>query len=743
MSSSSRGRAPSPIKAVSMLLALVMLSGFGGVLAAGFAMPLVGATSAVTNAGAQLFNELPTDFNALEPSEVSVILAADGTEIAQFYAENRIVVPLDQISVNMQNAIVAVEDRRFYQHKGVDPTGMVRALVSNASGGSQGASTLTQQYVRNVLVEAGVQSDDPAQIAAATERSTARKLREIKYALTLEQTYTKQQILEGYLNIAAFGPSTYGVEASAQHYFSHSAAELTVAEAALLAGMTNAPGAYDPIAFPEAAKDRMDWVLLKMYEEEFITQEQYDEAVTTQIEDMLHVTNTVGGCAAAGSAAYFCEYVVGEIENSPLFGETEAERRQLLLRGGLTITTTLDPAKQAAADAAIQEYVPTGDPSNVKAALVSVQPGTGRILAIAQNTNYGDATEDNPTATQISLGVDALHGGLENEDGTSGFQPGSTFKTFVLAQWYQEGRSGYTPMNTTPTRFPAATWKISCAPENADDWNVGNANAFEGGTNNVIRSTQLSINVGYARMTAAMDICSITDLAAKMGVTTNAGEPLAPKPSIALGSQEVTPLQMANAYATFAAHGVYCKPIAIDAITDSDGNALSVPSAECTQVMEAEAADQTALTLTYVMRSPGTGMTAALAGGRPSAGKTGTTELMDNAWFAGFTPSLSAAVWLGHSESYSPMNNQVIGGRWYSTMYGSDAPAPLWKMYMDGALAGTPHEHFPQVSLGVQPTPTPARTPKPTPASHEEDGEAGTSTTEQSAQPPTTTVSGG
>ncbi|MCL3778464.1 penicillin-binding protein [Actinomyces sp. 186855] len=733
-----------------MLLAFVLLSGVGGVLTAGFALPFVGATSAVTHAGAQLFDELPTDFNILEPSEVSVIRAADGTEIAQFYAENRIVVPLDQISVNMQNAIVAVEDQRFYQHKGVDPTGMVRALVSNAAGGSQGASTLTQQYVRNVLVEAGLQTGDPAAIAAATERSTARKLREIKYALTLEQTYTKQQILEGYLNIAAFGPSTYGVEASSRHFFSHSAAELTVAEAALLAGLTNAPGAYDPIAFPEEAKGRMDWVLLKMYEEEFITQEQYDEAVATQIEDMLNVTNAVGGCGAAGAAAYFCEYVVGEIESSELFGATEAERRQLLLRGGLTITTTLDLGKQAAADAAVQEYVPTGDPSNVKASLVSVEPGTGRILAISQNTNYGDATEEDPTATQISLGVDARHGGLENRDGTSGFQPGSTFKTFVLAQWYQEGRSGYTTFNTSPTRFPASTWNISCAPEHAADWNVDNANPFEGGTNNVIRSTQLSINVGYARMTAAMDICSVTDLAAKMGVTTNAGEPLAAQPSIALGSQEVTSLQMANAYATFAAHGVYCKPIAIDSITDSDGTSLAVPSSECTQVMEAEAADQTALTLTYVMRSPGTGDTAALAGGRPSAGKTGTTELMDNAWFVGFTPSLSAAVWLGHSEGYSAMNNQYIGGRWYSTMYGSDAPAPLWKMYMDAALADTPHEYFTQVSLGVQPMPTARPTPTPTPEAEEDEQEeseesnaSNASSTGQSGEAPATALSGG
>lgn len=706
--SSARGRSLAPPQVVSMLVVFLALSGVGGVLSAGFATPFVGVTAALTKASAELFEELPSDFNVQQPSQISTLYASDGQEITQFYAENRIVVPLSQISVNMQNAIVAVEDQRFYQHQGVDPTGMVRALVSNNAGGSrQGASTLTQQYVRNTLIETGLRNDDHKIIRDATESTVARKLREMKFALSLEQKYSKQQILEGYLNIAAFGPSTYGVEASARHYFSHSAAELSIAEAALMAGITNAPAAYDPITYPEEAKDRMDWVLEKMYEEEFITTEEYEEAKNTQIADLLSVTETVGGCAAAGSAAYFCEYVVSEIENSELYGATEAERRQRLMRGGLEITTTIDLALQGAADGAVQEYVPTGDPSNVKAALVSIEPGTGRIVAMSQNTNYGNAYEGDPTATQISFSADASHGGMVNSDGTSGFQPGSTFKAFVLAQWYAEGRSGYTTMNTDPATFPASTWRISCDPSKADTWRVGNANSAEGGTHNVIQNTAMSINVGFAHMTAAMDICSITSLAASLGVTNNDGEALTPSPSIALGSQEVTPVQMANAYATFAAHGVYCRPIAIDRIVDGEGNDMPVPSADCTQAMDATAADQTALTLTNVMTSQGTGRSAIL-NGRPSAGKTGTTERMDNAWFVGFTPELSAAVWLGHSDGYYPMDNQVVGGRYYYTMYGSDAPAPLWKTYMDAALAGQPASSFPQVSLGAQPKTPPS-----------------------------------
>lgn len=686
-----------------MLLVFALLSVAGGILTAGLAMPAVGAASALTNASQQMFDELPSDFNVLAPSQVSVIRAADGTEIAQFYAENRIVVPLDKISPNMQNAIVAVEDQRFYQHKGIDPTGIVRAFLSNASGGSQGASTLTQQYVRNVLIEAGLQKDDPDAIRQATEKSAARKIREIKYALTLEKKYSKQQILEGYLNIAAFGPSTYGVEASAQHFFSHSAADLTVAEAALLAGLTNAPGAYDPVAFPDKAKDRMDWVLQKMYEEEFITEDQYNEAVATRIADMLHVTDTVGGCGTAGSAAYFCEYVTSEIENSELYGATEAERNQLLLRGGLTITTTLDMAKQNATDQAIAQWAPINDSGNVKTAVVSVEPGTGRILAMAQNTNYGTASDSDPTATQVSYSADASHGGLTHKDGTSGFQPGSTFKPFILAQWYKEGRSAYQTFNTNPTTLPASSWNISCAPELRDNYPVKNVSSSENGTYNVLDATRLSINVAYARMAQQMDICAITGTAQQLGVTKNDGSQLDPRPSITLGANAVTPLQMANAYATFAAHGTYCKPIAIDKIVDSSGQELDVPSADCNQVLDTKVADQVTKTLQTVVTARGTGNRAVLAGGREAAGKTGTTDDMQYVWFVGYTPSMSAAVWVGHSDGYYPIEHVRIGGRYYASMHGGDLPAPIWKSYTDAALAGTPNESFPDVSLGTPP----------------------------------------
>lgn len=700
-SASSRVSLSSPRELLAALLSFFMLAVGGGVFAAGFALPFVGAASVLTDASVQLFDELPSDFNVLQPSQISYLKGSDGQTIAQFYAENRIVVPLAKISKNARNAIVAVEDKRFYKHKGVDLSGMLRAVVTNAAGGStQGASTLTQQYVKNVLIEAGLQASDPEAVEAARAATPARKLREAKYSLTLEKRYTKAQILEGYLNIAAFGPSTYGIEAASRHYFSHSADTLSVGEAALLAGMTNWPTRYDPITNPDAAKTRRDWVLQKMLEEKFITQEQYKEATSQSIDSMLKVTNAVGGCGSGSSgvtksAAYFCEYVVREILTNDAYGKDEATRRQLLLRGGLQITTTLDMAKQQAAYDTMANWLPTGDESNVKGALVSIEPGTGKIITMVQNTNYGEPSNDDPTATKLSYAADSKHGGSN----TGGFQPGSSFKPIVLAQWYQRGMSGYTVLGGASHVFTTGDFHASCDPGFAiENWNVDNANASENVNHTVINATALSVNVSYVYMLSRMDLCAVTAMAKDLGITTVDGGEIDHNPSMVLGTMNVAPITMANVYATFAAHGTYCPPTAITKVTKDDGTEIKVPSTACRQVMDPTHADQVALTLTYVMKGNGTGAAAAL--NRPSAGKTGTTEKMDNAWFVGFVPQLSTAVWVGHSEGNFHMDGQVIGGRYYSTMYGSDLPAPLWRDYMNSALSGTEVQQFNQVSLG-------------------------------------------
>jgi len=670
-----------------MLVVFLTLSGVGGVLSAGFATPFVGVTAALTKASAELFEELPSDFNVQQPSQISTLLAADGSEIAQFYAENRIVVPLSEISVNMQNAIVAVEDQRFYQHQGVDPTGMVRALVSNNSGGSrQGASTLTQQYVRNTLIETGLKNDDHKIIKDATESTVARKLREMKFALSLEQKYSKQQILEGYLNIAAFSPSTYGVEASSLHYFNKHAKDLTVAEAALLAGTTNAPSAYDPESQPELAKNRRDWVLSKMLEEKFITQEQYDEAVSSEIQ--LDVQEAPAGCGAAGNYAYFCTYVVNEILGSENFGPDVASRRQLLTRGGLKITTTLDRARQDAADGIIQANTPIGDSDGANSTIVSVEPGTGRIQALAQNTNYEDS--------QLVFAADAKHGGVELPDGNVGFQPGSTFKALILAEWLKTGHTaGQTVNASAPRTYPPNTFNIPCAPElAAGSWTVNNVAGTNAGNMSVRDATKQSINVGFTEMLRQLDVCDVTQFAASIGVSKADGSQLDPDPSLALGAKPVPPLSMANAYATFASGGKYCKPVAIDSILDASGTSMAVPSADCTQAMDQNVADQTAITLQATSEPNGTAKDAGI--GRAIAGKTGTTDEAENAWFVGFTPQLSTAVWIGDAkESNKSLAGRTIGGKYFERMYGSDLAVPMWRDYMSQALANEPAVQIP------------------------------------------------
>ena len=670
-----------------MLVVFLTLSGVGGVLSAGFATPFVGVTAALTKASAELFEELPSDFNVQQPSQISTLLAADGSEIAQFYAENRIVVPLSEISVNMQNAIVAVEDQRFYQHQGVDPTGMVRALVSNNSGGSrQGASTLTQQYVRNTLIETGLKNDDHKIIKDATESTVARKLREMKFALSLEQKYSKQQILEGYLNIAAFSPSTYGVEASSLHYFNKHAKDLTVAEAALLAGTTNAPSAYDPESQPELAKNRRDWVLSKMLEEKFITQEQYDEAVSSEIQ--LDVQEAPAGCGAAGNYAYFCTYVVNEILGSENFGPDVASRRQLLTRGGLKITTTLDRARQNAADGIIQANTPIGDSDGANSTIVSVEPGTGRIQALAQNTNYEDS--------QLVFAADAKHGGVELPDGNVGFQPGSTFKALILAEWLKTGHTaGQTVNASAPRTYAPNTFNIPCAPElAAGSWTVNNVAGTNAGNMSVRDATKQSINVGFTEMLRQLDVCDVTQFAASIGVSKADGSQLDPDPSLALGAKPVPPLSMANAYATFASGGKYCKPVAIDSILDASGTSMAVPSADCTQAMDQNVADQTAITLQATSEPGGTAKDAGF--GRAIAGKTGTTDEAENAWFVGFTPQLSTAVWIGDAkESNRSLAGRTIGGVPFPRMYGSDLAVPMWRDYMSQALANEPAVQIP------------------------------------------------
>ena len=677
-----------------MLLAFLLVAGLGGVLTAGLVMPAVGAAGAVSQSTTELFDDLPSELAIPEPSQSSQILAADGSVMASIYADNRIVVPLEAISPNVRDAVVAIEDRRFYDHRGVDPEGMLRALVNNLAGGPlEGASTLTQQYVKNVLIEAGRISGDEAAIDAATETTLGRKLEEARLAIGLEQKVSKEDILEGYLNIAQFGPSQYGVETASKYYFSKSAKDLTVAESAMLAGITQSPARHDPVRNPEGAKVRRDQVLKRMLEQKYISQAEYDEAVAIPIEEMLNVSRTPNGCAAAGISAYFCEYVVDELLQSEEWGKDLADRQQALYRGGLVIHTTIDPAKQQAAYDSVTASVPVNDPSTIKMALSSVEPGTGKIQAMVQNTNWGNPTAEDPGATKVNLNAGLSHGGGR------GFQSGSSFKVFTLVEWLETGHTLNDQVVANRRSYPRESWNISCGKyeDNYEPKNLESSNV--GGRISVLEATRQSVNLPFVEMANQMDMCNVVDTAAAMGIRTGSGDPLTPNPAAVLGSNTVTPLSQAVAFATLAARGKMCEPLAITKITDREGTEIAAPQPTCTQAIEQNVADGAtgALQTVVTPQRGSTGINAVLPDGRPAAGKTGTANDDSAAWFVGYTPQLAAAVWMGYQEGTKSMFDSTINGQFYDLVYGGRIPAPTWRNYVTAALNGVPHQPFPPV----------------------------------------------
>lgn len=705
--SHSHSRAVRPAQLLALLLAFLSVSSLMGVVTAGMLVPVAGPTALAAKSVPSVFNELPGDLQTVAPAEESQLLDSSGGVIAHFYDKQRIVVPSANIADVMKKAIVAIEDKRFYEHNGVDATGIARALVTNlGDSGRQGASTITQQYVRNSLAERGYLEGDADQVSAATEQTTERKLREIKYALALEKTQSKDEILTGYLNIAPFGPITYGVEAASQRYFSKSASELNYLEAALLAGLVQSPVQYDPLTHPEAAQERRDTVLATMLDQGVITQEEYDEGIATSVDSMLHPTVSSEGCSGAESSkAYFCDYVLSQFLEDPTFGATRIERERLLKTQGITIRTTLDPAKQDAAYAALTNAIPVGDASGLNDALVSLDPRTGKVLAMAQNTTYG--IESGQTMANYSA------------DGN--LQVGSTFKVFVLLQWFKEGHSAYETVGSANTFYPNGSFKCDGRPITTEGYQVNDL-AGKTGTMNVVRATGQSVNQAFVNMASRVDFCSIFETAYDMGITED-GEVPAPFPANILGSVSSSPLHMASVFATIANSGQQCKPQSIESVTDRNENVLKEFAADCKEVISPELANKTAALLTA---SAGQYYTSTRLGdGRPFAAKSGTTDGHANTWLTGFTPSLATSVWVGHGDNSSQeVSGVVINGVYHSEIFGETYVGQnIWAPYMTQALAGTPVEAVSNANIGAStpqrgttPTPAPSQSPTPSPS---------------------------
>ena len=695
--SHSHSRAVRPTQLFALLLAFLSVSALMGVVGAGMLVPIAGPTALVAKSAPSVFNELPGDLQTVAPAEESQILDSSGAVIAHFYDKQRIVVPSANISDVMKKAIIAIEDKRFYEHNGVDATGIARAFVTNlGDSGRQGASTITQQYVRNSLAERGYLEGDADQVSAATEQTTERKLREIKYALALEKTQSKDELLTGYLNIAPFGPITYGVEAASQRYFSKSASELNYLESALLAGLVQSPVQYDPLVHPDAAKERRNTVLAAMLEQNVITQEEYDKGIDTTIDSMLHPTVSSEGCSGAESSkAYFCDYVLAQFLEDPTFGETRTERERMLKTQGITIRTTMDPTMQNAAFSSLTHTIPVGDASGLNDALVSLDPRSGRVLAMAQNTTYG--IESGETMSNYSA------------DGN--FQVGSTFKVFTLLEWFKEGHSAYETVGSNNTFYGNGSFKCGGRAIYTDGYQVNDL-AGKTGTMNVVRATGQSVNQAFVNMASRVDFCAIFDTAYNMGITED-GEVPSPFPANILGSVSSSPLQMASVFGAIANSGQQCTPQSIESVTDRDENVLKEFSADCKEVISADVANKTAALLTA---SAGQYYTSTRLGdGRPFAAKSGTTDGHANTWLTGFTPSVVTSAWVGHgANSSQEVGSVTINGKYYGEIYGETFVGQnIWAPYMTQILAGTPVENVSSANIGSSTSrsnPTPAPT---------------------------------
>lgn len=678
------GHRPGPIGMLARLGGIVVAAIVGGLLLALMAVPFIGGAGVLTRDVIKNFESLPDALSVPPLPQRSIILASDGSILATLYYQNRVEVPLESISPYMRQAIIAIEDSRFLDHNGVDARGVLRSLATNVESGGieQGSSTLTMQYVKNVLVNAATTAEE---LDAARGDSAARKLREVRYALGLEKIFTKGEILERYLNIAYFGAGAYGVEAAARRYFSKPAADLDLVEAATLAGIVQQPTGYDPLRNPDLSMTRRNVVLKRMADLGYISQGEADRAALTSMKQVLRPSVTTNGCTSS-YAPFFCDYVVQTIRQDPAFGATPEEREAFLRRGGYTIRTTLDPKAQNGAMEVLEEYIPSKDPSKRATAISMVEPGTGHVLVMAQNREWGTKGRGKTT---YNYNVERDMGG------TIGMQAGSTFKVFALAAALEEGISpfeyisSYSPKTftefrncTTGKKFPPVTVR----------------NSTTSGTLDMARATAYSTNTYFMTIEERTGICKVADLAESMGVRLGNGEPLLRVPTLAIGTLEVTPLAMANAYATFAAHGIYCKPVVILDIRDREGTPLPAPDGDCTRVMKRDVADTVTVMLNGVVNGSIGGRTGAdmALEERQVAGKTGTTNDSAAVWFAGYTPQLAAAVWVGDPRGgYAhPMKQVTINGRYYDQVFGGTLPGPIWRDSMEVALKGVEPEDF-------------------------------------------------
>ena len=665
---------------VSHLGVIVAVSAVLGVLVAGLVIPFVGAVGYGAKATERSMQNLPAELEATPLAQRTRVLGRDGELIATFYDENRVNVPLRRVSPVMRRAIIAIEDYRFYEHGALDLKGTLRAFVNNqTSGGStQGGSSITQQMAKMTQL---TQATTAEERKAATENTYQRKIQELRHAIAFEQNYSKDWILERYLNLAYFGDGAYGVQAAARHYFSVNASQLDTNQAATLAGLVKNPVGFDPTTYRDRAIARRNVVLNRMAELDLLEPKVAARLAARPLD--LRVSSSRNGCLGT-KAPFFCDYLRRYLMADKSLGKTAADRAQLINGGGLTIKTTVDLDYQRAADIATQASVRPRD--QAIGALAMVKPRSGDVLAISQSRPMG--RERKLGETFLNYVVDSKYGD------SNGFQAGSTFKVFVLAAALEQGLPTSTRFNAPEqVHIPQnefmdcdGPYPVSALWEPSNSTSSGNFDMYKG--------TQLSVNTYFAQLERRTGLCEPYALAKAMGVDLT-DPPHERVPSFVLGIADVSPLEMASAYATFAARGKHCDNRPVTQILNSEGKVFKNYKKDCQQVMQESTADTVNDILRGVIEPGGFGQ--ALALNKPAAGKTGTINSNMAVWFNGYTPAIATASMIAGANQqghWVTLNGQTVGGRYVSSAAGSTLAGPMWALAMRAIQDDLPSNDF-------------------------------------------------
>jgi membrane peptidoglycan carboxypeptidase len=674
---------------VHQIAVIIGVSVLSGVLIAGLVLPWVGLIDKGAQSSAAAIKNFPLPLKFSPLSERTEVLSANGTHLASFYDENRKYVPLSKVSYTMRQAIVSIEDSRFYQHGAIDIQGTGRALLVNFFSGGviQGGSTITQQLVKLTRLE---NANTARAREAATADTKARKLEELRYAIWVENHLTKNQILEHYLNTAYFGDGAYGIQSAAHHYFSTTAAKLNLTQSALLAGLVKSPTGYDPTNYRVAALNRRNTVLDRMLALHVITTKRAHHAKQTSLG--LNLSYIPNGCIST-KAPWFCDYLLNYLLQDPDLGQTVEDRKHLLYGGGLTIKTTLSLRFQKAADRAVSSHVNPKD--HAIGAVALVQPGSGYVRALAQSRPMGSHSRKGQSS--INYTIPKQYGDA------NGFQAGSNFKPFVLSAAIQQ----QIPLNTTINSPQQLTLQQSTydncpgATPYVGSWTVHNSTGT--GRFNLYTGTQQSVNTFYVQLERMTGVCQPWRLALRMGV--NLTDPQVNRvPSFTLGTVDVSPLEMAEAYATFAARGMHCVATPILQIKDRNGKVIPTAGPQCNRVLRPAQADAVNDILKGV-QTTGFGAIYHDSIDQPSAAKTGTTSDTKAVWFTGYTPNMAAAAVVAgaaHNGNQIDLRGLTVHGVYLTneTAGGGALAGPLWHDTMANIEQWLPNTAF------VPPDPT-------------------------------------